>query len=388
MFAYGIFKVLYSPRKAFKEIIQNPKYIGPILIMILFVLANIAFIFTVSNRTYVEQTMPTRDQRDVWTENATLWTAVIGETPTANQNDYINGTNYYGNKSIQFTSQNNSQIAMQTTNIGTVNCSGPNGFTQLSFRVKRISPPNAPSNVTIYLFSGSISDYFSYNLTEEFSNSSTNVWSNLTIPLVTGWLSNGTNADWNNITGIRFDFAWTETSNMTLLIDGLFFRGVYKMAIENISNYLVTFSVYSIMQFILKWVFFGGLMYIMVKMLFKSEVVWKPMLISAGYALMPLVVQAVLDVALFSTLPTLHYPLEFFSGVGGESLIAQNAILEKTWFVLQISSYVELAAILWTIALGAIATRLLTAFSWSKSALISMVAYFVAMVAQSFLLGT
>jgi hypothetical protein len=141
------------------------------------------------------------------------------------------------------------------------------------------------------------------------------------------------------------------------------------------------------MQFILKWVFYGGLMYVMVKMLFKSEVVWKPMLISAGLALMPLFVQAALDVATFSTLPTLHYPIEFFSGVGGESLIAQNAILEKTWFVTQISSYVELAAIFWTIALGAIATRLLTTFSWSKSALIAMVAYFVAMVAQSFLLG-
>jgi hypothetical protein len=204
---------------------------------------------------------------------------------------------------------------------------------------------------------------------------------------VAGWLSKGTNADWNNITGIRFDFAWTENSNITLLIDGLFFRGVYKLAIENISNYLVTISVYSIMQFILKWVFFGGLIYVMAKMLFKSEIVWKPTLISAGYALMPLVVQAVLDVALFSTLPTLHYPLEFFSGVGGESLIAQNAIIEKTWFVSQMSSYIELAAIFWTIALGAIATRLLTSFSWSKSALISMIAYFVAMVAQSFLLG-
>jgi hypothetical protein len=36
MFAYGIFKVLYSPIEAFKNIVKNPNIKGPLLIMLLF----------------------------------------------------------------------------------------------------------------------------------------------------------------------------------------------------------------------------------------------------------------------------------------------------------------------------------------------------------------
>jgi hypothetical protein len=36
-----VFRILYAPHKAFKEIIQNPKYVGPILVMILFIGASL-----------------------------------------------------------------------------------------------------------------------------------------------------------------------------------------------------------------------------------------------------------------------------------------------------------------------------------------------------------
>jgi hypothetical protein len=61
--------------------------------------------------------------------------------------------------------------------------------------------------------------------------------------------------------------------------------------------------------------------------------------------------------------------------------------MEKTLLVSQISGYIQIAIIFWTIALCAIATRLLTEFSWSKSFLVATVAYFVTTLAQSFLLG-
>ncbi|NWF86298.1 hypothetical protein HXY32_00545 [Candidatus Bathyarchaeota archaeon] len=387
MSVYEILRVLYAPQKAFKEITQNPKYVGPIVITILFVLANTGFIYIIINKTYVEQTQSPVLQGDAWTENASLWTSIIGETPTANSNDYVNGSYYIGNKSIQFKSVNNKQIAMQLSDIGPVNCSGAEGFTKLSIRIKWTSPSTKPENATIYLFSGNVSNNFKYNLTRNLENSTSNVWNNFTIQLVTDWISSSMATNWDNITGLRLEFSWLETSNITLLIDGLFFRGVFKLSAENIPSSVFSFSLYTFMQFFLRWVFLSGLIYIMSKTLFNANIVWKSLLIATGFALMPMLIQALISITAYSTLPTLYYPLEFFSGAAVENEIVYHNITQKTWLVSQIGRYLEIIVLLWIIILGSIVTRLLTTFSWSKSIPISIIAYFVAVFAQSFLLG-
>jgi hypothetical protein len=382
----NIFKVIYAPREAFKEIIQNPKYIGPILIMILFTVANMGYFYTIVSKTYVEQTLPTAEQLDRWTENATLWTKPLDVAVKDNFIDYINGT-YYGNRSIEFSINKSKQISMQLSAIGPINCSGSDGYKNLYLRIKWTSPEDNPENATIYLFSATPSDYFYYNLKDEFSNSTSNVWNNLTIQLTTkSWLNNSVNANWGNIRGLKLEFAWLNNSNITLLVDGLFFGGIFKSQMENASSYMLNFSIVSFMEFIIRWVFLGGLLYIMTKA-FKAKTVWRPLLILVGFALITMFIQAVINVATFSTLPRLDYPLEFLGGVKGESDNAYNKIMEKTLLVSQISGYVQIAIIIWTIALCAIATRLLTEFSWSKSFLVATVAYFVATLAQSFLLG-
>ncbi|MDI6847067.1 MAG: hypothetical protein QMD23_02910, partial [Candidatus Bathyarchaeia archaeon] len=83
----------------------------------------------------------------------------------------------------------------------------------------------------------------------------------------------------------------------------------------------------------------------------------------------------------------LYYPLELIGGVEGEFEIAYSKILEETWLVSQIIKYVQIAVYVWTIALCAIATRLLAEFSWSKSFLVATVAYFASMLAENFILG-
>ena len=382
----NIFKVIYAPREAFKEIIQNPKYIGPILIMILFTVANMGYFYTIVSKTYVEQTLPTAEQLDRWTENSTFWTGAPNVTVKENFVDYINGT-YYGNRSIEFSIVNSTQISMQLNDIGPINCSGQDGYKNLYLRIKRTSPDDPPKNATIYLLSATSSDYFYYNLTERFSNSTNKVWNNLTIPLATkSWLNNSADANWGNVTGLKLEFAWLNNSNITLLVDGLFFGGIFKSQAENATSYMLNFSIVSFMQFTIRWVFLGGLLYIMTKA-FKAKTVWRPLLILVGFALITMFVQAVINVAAFSTLPTLYYPLEFLGGVKGETENAYNKIMEKTLLVSQISGYIQIAIIFWTIALCAIATRLLTEFSWSKSFLVATVAYFVTTLAQSFLLG-
>jgi hypothetical protein len=385
LFAYGIFKVIYAPQKAFKEISQNPKYIGPILIMILFAATNMGYVYTIVSKTYVEQTLPTAEQLDKWTENATLWTRAPGVTIKENFVDCINGT-YYGNRSIEFSIVNSTQISMQLNDIGPINCSGQDGYKNLYIRIKRTSPEDTPENATIYLFSATSSDCFYYNLIEKFSSSAHNVWNNLTIPLDSTVWNSSANADWGNITDLKLEFAWLNDSNITLLVDGLFFGGIFKSEAENATSYMLNFSIVSFMQFTIRWVFLGGLLYIMTKA-FRAKTVWRPLLILVGFALITMFIQAVINVAAFSTLPRLDYPLEFLGGVKGETENAYNKIMEKTFLVSQISGYIQIAIIFWTIALCAIATRLLTEFSWSKSFLVATVAYFVTTLAQSFLLG-
>jgi hypothetical protein len=386
LFAYGIFKVIYSPFKAFKEIIQKPKYLGPILIMILFIAANVAFFYTIISKSYVEQTLPTAEQQDIWTQNYTLWTWTAGANAAEDYNDYINGS-YYGNESIEFSMVNSTQMWMQLNDIGSINCLGSDGYKNLSLRVKVTSPEATPENVTIYLFSATSSDYFYYDLTENFSSSTYNIWNNLTVPLgPDGWLSNNS-ANWANITGLKLDFTWLDASNITLLVDGLFFRGVFKSFMETTGySYLLNYSLVASMRFVIEWVALSAILYIMTKA-FGATIIWRTMLITIGFALIVMFVQTVISAATYATLPNLYYPLEFISGVNGEGEIAYNKILEETWLVSQINTYVQIGVYVWTIALCAVATRLLTEFSWIKSFLIATVAYFGTLIVEGLILG-
>ncbi len=381
---YQILKVLYAPHKAFKEITQNQKYIGPVLIVILFVAANAAYGYAVLSRSYIEQTFPKVDSSaghfDAWTENATLWTS--GANVTENFDDFINGS-YYGNRSIEFSTLNSSQISMQLMNVGPVNCSGPDGYKNVSLRIKVVDPQINASSVNIYLFSGDNSKYFNHSLTDEFLNSTAGVWNNLTIPLGTdSWVNN--NADWNNIIGLKLEFSWPQNVNITMLVDGLFFRGVFQGPSESAAaSYLFSDSVSSLFQFVIRWIFISGILFLAAKAL-GAKTPWKPILISVGFALIILVVQTTANTIAVSTLITLQYPLEFLGGTSAETTAAFNQIISQTSIFYTVTAYIQMAVLIWIIALCAIATRLLAQFSWIKSAVVGMVAvvatYFIGLI--------
>src|SRR4030067_1715809 len=73
MVVNDIFKVLYAPHRAFNDIVKNPRYLGPLLILIIFVAAQVSSAYVIADKSFVEQTMPAADQGDSWTENAALW---------------------------------------------------------------------------------------------------------------------------------------------------------------------------------------------------------------------------------------------------------------------------------------------------------------------------
>lgn len=375
-----ILQVLYAPRKAFKEIAQEPKYLGPILILILFVAANTAYGYTIISKSYIEQTLPKVDastgQFDAWTENATLWNSAPGVNITPNFNDFVNSS-YDGNRSISFSAVNSSQIFMQLMNVGPVNCSGPDGYKNVSLRIEMVDPLTAPSNASIYLFSGSNSNYLYYNLTDTLSDMSASVWNNLTIPLATeSWVNNG--ADWSNITGLKLEVGWHQNfTTITMLVDGLFFRGLFQTPMDAAgASYLFSYSLSSVLQFAIEWIFVSGIIFMAARGL-GAKTVWKPILILVGFALIVLVVQTLINIIAISTLPNLYYSFEFLGGTTTEVSAATNRLYDQTALVSAISGYVRIATLAWLVALCAVASRLRTELPWIKSALISIVAVVV-----------
>lgn len=388
MFAYGIFKVIYSPFKAFKEILQNPKYYGPLLIMILFVAANTGFFYLRASKTYDEQILPNGvTQKDEWTESKSWWTS--NATAISESNDSLIG-DYYGKKSIEFSVTNGEQIWMLLNFNESIVCSGVDGYRNVSFWVKMIYPNTTElTNATLYLFTNQ-TNYFSYDLATGSFSSNDTTWNKLNIaigPENQGeWAINGT-ANWSNITSLMLKFDWSENANLTVRLDGLFFRGVFKSTLELLgaSDYLLAILLSSFMQFAITWVILGGLVFLITKGL-GAKTLWKASLIIIGFAIITLFIQAVVNVATVATWPQLYATLEYFGGAEGEGQIAQNRVFDQIMLAYQINEIALTLLLVWTIALCTIAVRVLTEFSWTKSVLVAIVAYVITNIAVSFII--
>jgi len=369
----NILEVIYAPHKAFKKIAEKPSYVGPAIIILILAVASLGLAYVVASRTYVEASVPDGlVVQDEWTQNSTLWAS--NGSPPSESNDSISGL-YYGNASIAFTITNNTQIWMWLNNIGPVNCSNQGGFNQISFRLKQLSPQDEPQNASIFLFSANTSDYFYYDFTQYVSNSTVNTWNNLTLPLVSDWPSNGTNADWSQITGLKLEFDWTNNSNTTMLVDGLFFHGgIYLSGLEvGGIGYMMNNAIASVMTFVVSWVIFAALLFLLGKNM-GGKVVWKTILIAVGFILITMVVQTIINVTSYATLFQAKYPFAYIGGALGEGtdlISEQNALVGLIDIVTQLGIWV------WTGALGAVLLHFTAELSWTKSALASGVAYLI-----------
>jgi hypothetical protein len=385
LFAYGIFEVIYSPLKAFKEILQNPRYRGAFLILIIFAAVYSASAFVVLSKTYDERTLPTLSQGDIWTENRTLWAsnAQINES-----SDGING-GFYGNRSIEFTLTNSTDILMSLNFTESVNCSTSNGYQNMSLRMKIVQPNLAEvSNINISLFSSN-TDHFDYNLTEHIALSdNSTVWNNLTIPVgpESDWTNSSINANWGNITSLKIELAALQNTNWTIRLDGLFFRGGYVSALDAAATYVFSFSLIGVMIFAIRWIFVSGLLYLLVRAL-GGKTVWKTLLVMVGYALITMFIASAINIVLYSTLPTIHYSLEALSGATAESEVALSNILGPTALITQVGYYIQIAMHFWAFVLCAVIVHTSTEFSWNKSILAGFVAYWTSIFVASILLG-
>lgn len=350
--------MLYAPQKVFKEIVQNPKYWGPLLVFVIVIAAQSGFYYAQSEKIYYEQTYPTSDQLGLWTTNATLWTVSPGVTVSNNYVDYLNSS-YYGNGTLQFAAVSTSNVSMAIPSFTSVGCS-PLGFQNLSMRVKQVEPLSTPSIVTVTLYSQSDSNYFQYDLTNAFSNASLiGVWNNITIPVgssATGWQTSGT-PQWTNVTGLKLDFSFPSTTNVTLRMTGLFFRSEFKTFAQiSVTGLVITVLQQSLFQFIFEWLFLTGLIYIIIKGL-KGTITWKPIFIAIGFILIVTAIQAVISIAATQTLPIIHSPIELQTGLPGEADLLSSAIALQTQTYTIITGAVQLFTYTWIVALGALAVR-------------------------------
>jgi hypothetical protein len=357
--------------------------------------------------------MPAGDQGDVWTQNAALWQANSGVTVSNNTADYINGT-YYGSTSIEFSASNASSVWMELNNLdGAVDC-GADGFKNVSLRVKIVTPDVKPENVTLYLYSLNASNFY-YDLTKEFSNSTVNVWNNITTsPFDSGdWSNSSADAKWENITGLKMDFTWPSNSSIKLRIDGLFFRGIYKTPIETYgaTAYLAQSALSGITPFLFEWLLLTALLYVIIKGL-KGNVTWRPLMVAVGFALITMVIQALILAVAYTTLPNLYYPLEVLANIPGEFNVASSVISNQIALVLLISSIVQIAVYIWTVGLATIITRDITGdvkiaeqsgrgkavsdattvqdirgFGWLKSLLVAGASFLLTILILGFVLG-
>jgi hypothetical protein len=327
-----LIEVLYAPRKAFKRVIANPKYLGAFIVLLLFLGLQVGYVFGQFSKIELEQTQPISGLIQTFT-NATSWTAASNVNLTNNFNDYYNNTVFianlmrsptdplayyplFGNFSLQMDAIDSNTLSATLFNTTNVDC-GENGFQNLTLNAKLVQPQSAPQNATLTLYSLSDSNYFTYDLTSDLVDASAiNQWGNLTIPLgpdAKDWRETG-NPQWNNITALSLQFDYPDSQNITIRIGALFFRGLYVTPLEynSVGIFAQFLQVYTL-QFLFTWLLLSGLIYLFCKAL-KGAVLWKPLFIAMGFALMVMVIRAAINIIATATIPVVYYPFDVSFG--------------------------------------------------------------------------
>ncbi len=320
-------QVVYAPAKAFKRIIESPKYLGVILVLVLFVGLIVGFEFVQFSKIYIENTSPEVGNLQSYV-NSTIWTNSSNVALSDSFSDPFNysifvaalGGNYslFGNSSLEMDALNTNTITAALDNVFNVDCNSPSGFQNLSMTIKQVAPSVSPKSATLTLYSLSNTDFYSYDLTSSLSNTAQiGTWNNLTIPLgsqASGWTSTGS-PSWGNVTALQLSLTYPANSNITLRIGALFFRGQYQTPVQSgslglIEQFLPTWAFW----FILAWFILTATIYLIFYAL-KTTRVWKPIFVATGFALVVMVIRAAVNLVAAATLPTLYYPYDVTLGV-------------------------------------------------------------------------
>ena len=366
MFAHDVLKTLYSPIKAFEEIVKKPDIKGSLLILVLILVLTTGSQYASASKIFDEEPMTNRDE---WTE-LTAWTAQWASNGEETRRDT---DSVVGNYSIASSVTNNTCIWMNLTDMGSFNCSQNAGYERLSFWIKWKSQNSISvhPNATLRLFSANGDDYFKLNFGSKLSNSS-DEWSPVKVDtgpeseIREGWEHVGS-PNWENVTGVEFALIWSVPVNLTMKIDDLYFSKFVPLTKDFFAGWSSSLTA-SALSFFISWGLYGAILLLVIKMFGEKVDSWKPLFLVVGYLFSVRIVHLLITVALIPTLP--------------ETRLED---LTQTWYLTlpyQAIVYFGLVTDVWMAALSSIATRFLYTLTWRKAISISVLASLI-----NFILG-
>ena len=362
-----IIEVLYSPVKAFRKIIEKPDFKGVLLILVLVVSSMVFVQYVAYSKLFLENRAP---ENDDWTESlANQHNWLSNGSLSIDEADYKMG-NTDGNHSTASSIPNETNLWMKLTDLGPLSSSGESGYIELFFWIKWThEEEESPNSGTLKLFSSSEDSYFEKDITSFLA--SNGEWANATLNVGPdqGWTSNNS-PNWQSITGAEFSLGWSASANLTMKIDGLFFRKFSSpVATGEFSALLLPVIIQVAMTFAINWLLWSGIL-ILVGKLFQEDLgKWNVFLVIFGYAFIATCVYTLASAGVLSTLPPLNVPLD---------TAAFNAALNEAWGPLpayQAWLYLPVIGEVWIAALGAVVVHLKRETTWSKAATIAAVAF-------------
>ena len=221
-------------------------------------------------------------------------------------------------------------------------------------------------------------------MTSEFAGASTNVWTNITLTVGDGGWTEVGSPNWQSITSLQLETNYSAESSITLRITGLFFGGVYETPIQtDLNSFVIYVLQLAVTQFLFEWLLLTGLLYIIIKVM-KGDIIWKPLFVAIGFALIVTVIQSLINIAATQSLPAqLYYPVELLVNLPGEALAINTTLIDATATYSLIAGITQLASYIWIAGLGAFIVRALKPeFTWTKCILSSS----ISLIATIFLL--
>jgi hypothetical protein len=366
MFVQEVFEVLYSPVKAFKKIIEKRDFKGVILVLVLVVASMLISQYVVASKLLVETRTP---EADDWTEMLVTphnWTS--NGSPSWDAADYQMG-NQDGNYSISSLATDNTTIWLKLTDIEPVSCS-EDGQKELFFWIKWVNEgESSPTSGTLKLFSGNEESYFESDITSFLTSSGE--WANVTLNVGSGqdWTSYNS-PDWQNITGLKFELNWPSSANLTMKIDGLFFRQFVPYLDAVGTGGVIQITLFSLgMPFIVDWILWSAILLVVAKVFQEDLGRWANLLVIIGYTYITYAIYTLVNTAFLASLPPITWYID--------PSLAQ-AVLNELWIPLPaytISLYLPVIGSIWTALLAAVVVRLMLDTNWRKALTIALVAF-------------
>lgn len=373
-FAKLILKVLYSPFRAFEEIVTKPTIKGPLLILLITLPITVAIQQISSTKFFLETPMPTHDE---WTEkppgsNSLLWSS--NGNLTFDSAEHISG-----NYSVLASSMGSMELWMRLSGIPVLKIAEED-YSRLSFSVMFISQNlTKPKTALLQFFSGEDqSSGFDINI-EPFLGPTLRDWSNITVNLMTEeWTAMNNEASWNNITEIGYLLTWVDPVNITVGIDQLYL-GRYIPFSSATTLYTHVESIFrSVVDFLLGWFILSGLVLLVLKGLSGWGGSWRKLLSTMGYTYSSSIVYLIVLMLLFFFLPPIFIPYDIQGWQATE-------IYQRTWG--NPISILSLIFYGWATVLCGVALKKIADLSWPKAIFVGLGAVMLSLLFSSFLLS-